>query len=279
MRILVTNDDGIDSVGLHELARALTGLGEVVICAPDTEYSGAGASVGALNIVKPELHAAQVEGIDEAWTISGAPALCVLFVGLGALGNEPFDFVVSGINPGANVGGAVYHSGTVGAALTARQGGITGIAVSQSVTRGSRLGQGVEEGLEAQRWHSAGAVAASVVADLISAPLPEARALNVNVPNLDLADIKGWVHASVATNPLGSLSELERTPKPGHEGAYRLKMVWKGHRPGTADPSTDVGAVAAGNVALSWLGGLGDVAGHDVSSIGASIDSLLATTD
>ena len=48
MRILVTNDDGIDSIGLHALARALTELGEVVIVAPDREFSGSGASVGAL---------------------------------------------------------------------------------------------------------------------------------------------------------------------------------------------------------------------------------------
>jgi 5'-nucleotidase len=113
MRILVTNDDGIDSVGLHVLARAMRPFGEVVIAAPDQEYSGAGAAIGALHIIQPEVHKRQVEGIDTAWAISGPPALCVFFARLGVFG-DPFDLVVSGINPGANVGRSVYHSGTVG---------------------------------------------------------------------------------------------------------------------------------------------------------------------
>ena len=59
--------------------------------------------------------------IDVAWSVSGPPALCVMFSRLGAFG-APFDLVVSGINPGANVGRSVYHSGTIGACLTARTG-------------------------------------------------------------------------------------------------------------------------------------------------------------
>src|SRR5687768_10643505 len=108
MRILLTNDDGIDSVGLHLLARAMREHGDVVIVAPDTEYSGAGAALGALHIIQPEVRRCTVEGIDAAWTVSGPPALCVMFARLGAFG-PPFDLVVSGVNPGANVGRAVYH--------------------------------------------------------------------------------------------------------------------------------------------------------------------------
>ena len=62
MRILVTNDDGIDSLGLHILARAMRGHGDVVIAAPDTEYSGAGASLGALHLIQPEIHRTTVAG-------------------------------------------------------------------------------------------------------------------------------------------------------------------------------------------------------------------------
>ena len=82
MRIFVTNDDGIDSIGLHILARSMLPFGEVVIGAPDTEYSGASSSFGALHLIKPELHKAFVEGIDEAWAITGPPALCVMFARL-----------------------------------------------------------------------------------------------------------------------------------------------------------------------------------------------------
>lgn len=56
MRIVVTNDDGIDSVGLHRLAAAMLAFGEVAIVAPDSEYSGAGAAVGALHLIRPEVH-------------------------------------------------------------------------------------------------------------------------------------------------------------------------------------------------------------------------------
>ena len=118
MRILVTNDDGIDSIGLHVLVRAmcrLDGGHEIVVAAPDTEYSGAGASLGALHLIRPEVRVARIEGCTASavWAVTGPPALCVMFSRLGAFG-EPFDLVVSGINPGANVGRAVYHSGTVG---------------------------------------------------------------------------------------------------------------------------------------------------------------------
>ncbi|MCB0982122.1 MAG: hypothetical protein KDB17_15920, partial [Ilumatobacter sp.] len=132
MRILVTNDDGIDSVGLHVLARAMAVHGDVVLVAPDREFSGAGAAVGALHLLQPEVRRVQVDGVAEAWTLNGPPALCVLFARLGLFG-APFDLVVSGINPGANVGRSVYHSGTIGAVLTGRLGGISGVAVSQAV--------------------------------------------------------------------------------------------------------------------------------------------------
>ncbi len=139
-RILVTNDDGIDSVGLHVLARAVAPLGDVVVAAPDQEFSGAGAAIGALHIMQPEVHRATIDDIDTAWAVTGPPALCVMFARLGAFGPLP-DLIVSGINPGANVGRSVYHSGTVGAALTGRNGSIPGIAVSQSVSNFGVEGQ------------------------------------------------------------------------------------------------------------------------------------------
>ncbi len=275
MRILVTNDDGIDSLGLHELARSLLPLGDVVVCAPDAEYSGAGASLGPVHLIKPELHRASVAGIDEAWSITGAPALCVLFAGLGAIEGGSFDLVVAGINPGANVGGAIYHSGTVGAALTARQGGINAIAVSQSVPRGSHLGQGVEEGLDAQKWHTAATIAAVVARDLINHPPARPQVLNLNVPNVELADLQGWVHADVESTPVNSLTTVKREPKPGHEGAFHLQMAWDGARRGAPDPTTDAGAVATGHVALTWLSELGRAGSGDVTSLGSAIDRLL----
>ena len=114
----MTNDDGIDSLGLHVLARALTELGDVVIIAPDREFSGSGAAVGALYEFRPEVRRRQIDGVAEAWSLNGPPALCVLYSKLGVFG-DPFDLVVAGINPGSNVGRSVYYSGTVGACLAA----------------------------------------------------------------------------------------------------------------------------------------------------------------
>ena len=99
---MVTNDDGIDSVGLHVLARAMNRHGEVLVVAPDREYSGASSAVGALHIMQPEVHKAHIDGMKESWALSGPPALCVMFARLGLFG-APFDLVVAGINPGANV--------------------------------------------------------------------------------------------------------------------------------------------------------------------------------
>ena len=153
MRILVTNDDGIDSLGLHELARSLTGLGDVTVVAPDREYSGAGAALGSVHLIRPEVHDAHIDGIETSWSVSGPPGLCIIYARLGLFG-EPFDLVVSGINPGINVGRSVYHSGTIGAALTARNGGVTGIAISQAVTDWGGEGQAASEVLDKQIWSS-----------------------------------------------------------------------------------------------------------------------------
>ena len=101
MRILVTNDDGIDSVGLHVLARAMRDHGDITVVAPDREYSGASAAFGALHIMRPDIHKAHIDGLDDVWALSGPPALCVMMAHLG-LFEKKFDLVVSGINPGAN---------------------------------------------------------------------------------------------------------------------------------------------------------------------------------
>ena len=251
MRIFVTNDDGIDSLGLHILARAMLPFGEVIVGAPDTEYSGASSSFGALHLIRPELHKANIEGIDEAWSITGPPALCVMFARLGAFG-EPFDLVVSGINPGANVGRSVYHSGTIGACLTARNGGINGVAVSQAVDEGGYMGQGIEEMLRNQKWDSAAEIAAIAVEEMSTNLPKEASVLNINVPNLELSEMKGWRETKVGTDLIRQMTQVDIEPKIGHEGTFHLKLKW-GERIPPSSIEDDVGAVANGYVSISWL--------------------------
>ncbi len=252
MRIMVTNDDGIDSVGLHVLARAMLPFGEVVVAAPDGEYSGTSSAFGALHMLRPEMHRAHIAGIDTAWAISGPPALCVMFARLGALG-DPFDLVVSGINPGANVGRAVYHSGTIGAAITARNGGVTGIAVSQAVDTGSVMGQAWDDMIKNQKWHVAAEVATAAVASLAADPLPEPGCLNINVPNLELHDIKGWRRTEVASMVSRTMTTVDVVPKEGHEDAYYLRFEWGPKEVIDHPVDEDVGAVSAGYVSTTWL--------------------------
>ena len=272
MRILVTNDDGIDSVGLHELARALVNLGEVTVVAPDAEYSGAGASLGAMHLIRPEVHDATIDGIDRSWSVSGPPGLCVIYSRLGLFG-DPFDLVVAGINPGMNVGRSVYHSGTVGAALTARNGGTTGIAVSQAVTGWGIEGQGSDEVLADQHWATAATVARSVVEAMAQNPPTTAEVLNVNVPNIPLGELQGWRHTVTGSAPPRSLTTADMVPKEGHAGSYRVEMHWG--EAGELPVDTDGGAVMAGLVSLSRLNRLHDEPPPAYDPAARGLDGLL----
>ena len=272
MRILVTNDDGIDSVGLHILARAMRPFGEVVIVAPDREFSGASVALGALHLIQPEVHRMSVEGIDESWAVTGPPALCVMFARLGAFG-EPFDLIVSGINPGANVGRSVYHSGTVGAALTARNGMVSGVAVSQSVTGFGVEGQAWDEMLVGQKWHTAAAVAASYVEGLIANMPQTPVVVNLNVPNCELADIKGWQYGRIGHEPPRRMSTATLEAKEGYQGSYYVRMAW-GEAADLPD-DTDGGLVQNGYVSLSYLSSIVNDARPDMTLAEKTLDVLI----
>lgn len=272
MRILLTNDDGIDSVGLHVLARAMRRHGEVVIVAPDSEYSGASAAFGALHLIQPEVHEARVDGIDEAWAVGGPPALCVMFARLGAFGG-PFDLVVSGINPGANVGRSVYHSGTIGATLTGRTGGISGVAVSQAVKEFGIEGQGWDEMLAGQQWDSAAAVADVVVGGLIANMPAEPVVINLNVPNVPVEQMKGWRRTSVGTVPPRVMSSAVLEPKEGHSGSYYVRMKWGD--PVSLPIETDGGAVEAGEVSIACLSRLETLPRPDAESAFLALNDIL----
>jgi 5'-nucleotidase len=270
-RILVTNDDGIDSVGLHVLARAMVPLGDVVVVAPDSEYSGASAALGALHLLQPEVKRTTVEGVPEAWTVNGPPGLCVMFARLGVFG--PIDLVVSGINPGANVGRAIYHSGTVGAALTARNGGTSGVAVSQAVAEYGVEGQAWDEMIADQHWDTAAQVAAAVVASVLDAPEADPVVVNVNVPNVPRDELVGWRHTEVAPVPPRTVASGVLHPIDGREGAFSVAMTWGD--PIELPPETDSGAVERGVVAVSYLSRLEHVERRDLAGVAERLDGLV----
>jgi 5'-nucleotidase len=273
MRILVTNDDGIDSTGLCVLARAMLPHGDVVVAAPDQEYSGASAAIGSLNIMRLEMRKAHLDGISEAWAISAPPALCVLLARLGLYG-APIDLVVSGINPGANVGRAVYHSGTVGAALTARNGGISGVAVSQAVDGYGVEGQGWAEMLADMKWETAGTVASAVVGSMVKEMPAEPVVVNINVPNCELHEVVGWRHAEIGFKPPRSVGRAIKTPVQGHDDRFAITMEW-----GDAQQlpiETDGGAVEHREVAITYLNAFNRLERNDLGAIDEALTTLIA---
>ncbi len=125
MKIMVTNDDGIQSPALPILRDALKPYGDVEVVAPEREAS---ASSHAITVHQPLrfFHSILADGSD-GWAVTGTPADCVV-LGMLKLGRP--DIVVSGINPGANLGDDVTYSGTVGGAFEAALYGINAIAIS-----------------------------------------------------------------------------------------------------------------------------------------------------
>ena len=133
MKIALTNDDGVNEPGLAALARAFAVDGnEVLVVAPSSERSGSGAAVGPLWNTPPiALLPSTIAGAEgaEIYGIDAPPAVAAYAMCLGAFGWLP-DLLVSGVNPGPNVGHLVIHSGTVGAAMSAAILGVPAIAVS-----------------------------------------------------------------------------------------------------------------------------------------------------
>ena len=162
-RILVTNDDGVHSEGIHALADALRRLGEVVVVAPHIEASAIGH---ALTLRRPLRMEQLREGVYE---VDGTPTDCVN-VAFTKLFETPPDLIVSGINKGYNLGDDVTYSGTVSGALEGALLGVPSIAVSQERCRGVY-----------DFTHSA-AAAATVAELVLREGLPPQTFLSINVP-------------------------------------------------------------------------------------------------
>lgn len=224
-KVLVTNDDGIDSPGLHALAGLAAELGlEVLVAAPTRESSGASASLGAVEDAgRVVVEARRIEALPhvEALAVRAAPAFIVRAALHGAFGAEP-DLVLSGINQGANTGHAVLHSGTVGAALTAATYDRPSLAVSLAGTG------------DQWRWSTAVEVARPVLRWLLETD--QLTVLNLNVPNTSHADIRGLRRA-----PLASFGAVQT--KVTEVGYGYVHLEYSEVDP-LAEPESDAGLVA-----------------------------------
>lgn len=274
-KILLTNDDGIESVGLHVLARAMSRLGDVAIVAPDSEYSGAGAAIGALHIAETIIKRHPIEGIDTSWTVSGPPGLCVFYARMGAFGFHP-DIVVSGINPGANLGRSVYHSGTIGAVLTGRNGNIPGVAVSQAFAEpaddSDEARYAYEERVSRQLWDSAAEVAIEVVAGLLDSHLDDVGVINLNVPNRPIDEIKGWRWTDVGTSPPWAMTEAKLVVHDDEAGHYKIETSWGEQL--EQPPNSDAAAILDDHISVTMLSRITALP-VDAPAIDERLDTLL----
>jgi 5'-nucleotidase len=206
MRILVTNDDGVFAPGIAALARGLRaafgGEHELVVVAPLTDHSGAGAAVGPVYEREsiPYEHV-DIPGLADVPTygIDGSPALSVILACIEGFGPKP-DLVVSGINHGINAGRSALHSGTVGAALTGAQFGVRGLAVS------------IAWATEPDFWETAVALACGIVPGL--ATTEPATVLNLNVPAVRPDELKGLRHGTLGRAGLIRAVRPEHTALP-----------------------------------------------------------------
>ena len=233
MRALITNDDGIDSPGLVALAAAAVDSGlDVVVAAPASQASGTSASVAAISDtgrVASSHH--PIPGLDvEAYAVAAHPGLISLIACRGGFGGKP-DVLLSGVNLGANVGRAILHSGTVGAALTAHLNDVTSMAVSLDV------------GLDGPEplWDKAGEIVRAVLPVLLE--MPAASVVSLNVPNI--VDVQGlrWAELARFGTVQSRVDELD-------DGEVELVNVYSEE---SLVPGTDAALLADGYATLTAL--------------------------
>ena len=173
--ILITNDDGVESPGILALKQALQRLGEVVVFAPEHNWSAAGHTKTLHKPLRVDRYAL-ADG-DMAYASSGAPSDCVALALLGILDRRP-SIVVSGINRGENVGHDITYSGTVAGAMEGVVFGLPAVSVSLA-------------SYDSDDFGPAATHAAGVVAQVLEHGLPPNTFLNVNVPSKPLDQIGG----------------------------------------------------------------------------------------
>jgi 5'-nucleotidase len=230
-RVVVTNDDGIDSPGLRKLAARLADDFDVVVAAPAADMSGSGTGIGGFDPVKGvDLTTVELDGGFPAYTIAGPPGLAVMAAALGAFGRFP-DLVVSGVNAGMNTGHSIIHSGTVGAALTARTFRSRGIAVSVAQSDPWQWDTAVDIGHSAARW----------ILERSRGPY----VLNINVPGVPIGEINGIHWADLDDFGYFRVANADVVDR-------KLQFVVGSSSAGT-DPASDTALVAKNFVTITPL--------------------------
>jgi 5'/3'-nucleotidase len=241
VRVLLTNDDGIEAEGLQALRRALLAVPgiELAVIAPDDNRSAIGRGI----TTRRPLWVEEVPFADGTvgYATDGTPVDCVRFAALGLVEGFQADLIVSGINHGSNLGDDITYSGTVAAALEGVVLGLPAVAVSQqSMAREMdfRLGRQFD-------FDAAAAFTARVVEEIEDVPLPGGTLLNVNVP--------AGEPSGVEVARLGKRiyrDQLELQDEQSGRRQYRIYGDAPGYR---HEAGTDLAAVAEGRIAVTPL--------------------------
>lgn len=229
MKILLTNDDGYRAPGLRALYRELAARGhEVIICAPDRERSAASHSFTITSPLKPRMF---IEDDISGYHVDGTPADCAR---LGVYMFTDVDLVISGINHGANAGGACVYSGTVAAAMEAAMCGYPALATSLA-------------SFTAKDFSAPARITAAVAEWMPAHPLPIGVIYNLNAPDLPYEKIKGLRKATLSTLFIGEAKyEKRRAP-------YGFDYYWltDGEDIPMTDPECDSLLLKAGWATIS----------------------------
>ncbi|MGB6977432.1 MAG: 5'/3'-nucleotidase SurE [Gammaproteobacteria bacterium] len=228
MHILISNDDGIFATGINVLATTLREIAEVDMIAPDRNRSGASNS---LTLDAP-LYIRRLD--NGAIVVAGTPTDCVHLALTGLLEKDP-DMVISGINEGANLGDDILYSGTVAAAIEGRFLGKPAIAISLA-------------GENCQNYETAAAVARLLVQQLITDPLPATTILNVNVPDVSFAELKGFEITRLGTRHRAAPTIKQQDPR-----GRTVYWIGPAGKEQDAGPGTDFYAVSNRKVSISPL--------------------------
>ncbi|MCF8006358.1 MAG: 5'/3'-nucleotidase SurE [Methylovulum sp.] len=228
MHILLSNDDGYFAEGLVTLASAMRELAEISVVAPDKNRSGASNS---LTLERPLRATTTENGFVK---VDGTPTDCVHLAISGLLHKEP-DMVFAGINHGANLGDDVLYSGTVAAATEGRFLGLPAVAISLA-------------GSHPVHFATAAHVAVTLFKQLIANPLPKDTLLNVNVPDVALADLKGF-----QATRLGQRHKSESVIKSADPRGRIIYWVGPAGAEQDAGPGTDFYAINTGYVSVTPL--------------------------
>ncbi|MEE9583657.1 MAG: 5'/3'-nucleotidase SurE [Dehalococcoidales bacterium] len=232
MKILVTNDDGIFTPGLWTLAKELNSIARVFVVAPDREQSATGTAITLRQPLRVQKITPMVPGV-EAYSVEGTPSDSVILA-LGRLLKDRIDMVISGINQGPNLGDDVLLSGTVGAALQGYLRGLPAFAISIAAANSANLSNAARLAvLLAKRIHSS-----TRATDVF---------LNVNLPDLPLAEIKGLT----ITQPAHK-SHIDTVEK-GHDGRQEYYWLIRQKLGTDVAEATDIWALEQGNISITAL--------------------------